>query len=108
MAKMTITIPSFPASWMPKLISLALAVDGAYQAIGYKGDWQAAIHDHSVQTTLIAAVLAWVVKQSNVTGGNSGQPSTPQALADANQHPSVVNPPAPGPVIILPDPVKTP
>jgi len=42
-----------------------------------------------------------VTKQYNVTGGSVGQPSTPQALADANQHPSVVNPPIPAPVTIV-------
>jgi len=39
-----------------------------------------------------------VAKDKNVTGGDVGQPSTPQALTDANQAHSAVNPPALPPV----------
>lgn len=46
------------------------------------------------------AAFGVVTKQYNVTGGSVGQPSTAQALADANQHPSAVNPPIPAPVTI--------
>ena len=41
------------------------------------------------------AALGVTAKQFNVTGGSVGQPSTPAALDDANQAPSVVQPPKP-------------
>ena len=50
----------------------------------------------SPQTVVAALGVAGVgtmAKDSNVTGGDVGQPSTPQALTDANQAHSVANPP---------------
>lgn len=84
-----------PKNWKPKLIGLASAIVAAYQALDYKGDWQGAIHDHSVQTALLVAAGLWVVKQVNVTGGDVGQPSTAAALIASNSAPATgMNAPA--------------
>lgn len=48
------------------------------------------------------AFLGITAKDAGVTGGTRGQPSTPEALAIANQAPSTVNPPVPTPPIIPP------
>jgi hypothetical protein len=39
------------------------------------------------------AAFGITAKDSNVTGGDKGQPSTPEALHSANQEPSTINPP---------------
>jgi len=60
------------------------------------------------------AAFGIVSKQFNVTGGEVGQPSTPEALAVANQAPSVINPPVPTnpivpPVVVVkPEPAAAP
>ena len=48
------------------------------------------------------AGLGITAKQYNTTGGSVGQPSTPEALAIANQAPSTINPPVPTPPIVPP------
>lgn len=48
------------------------------------------------------AALGITAKQFNVTGGTVGTPSTPEALAVANQAPSVINPPVPTQPIVPP------
>ena len=89
-----ITVPDLiPVSWKSTLIGIVGLVLGILQASSHNGDWVAALHDRSVQLAIAVAILGFVSKDSNVTGGTSGQPSTAQALADANQHPSAVNPP---------------
>lgn len=59
-----------------------------------------AVKDPAVQTFLVMGILGLLAKDFNVTGGTAGQPSSPQALMDANQHPSVANPPV-GPMAYI-------
>lgn len=90
---LTINFPGNIASWKSTFIGLASAVIAVVQASSYRGDWVAAIHDRSVQMAIVVAALGWVAKDSNVTGGSKGQPSTPEAVVAANQAPSSTNPP---------------
>lgn len=84
-----------PKNWQPKLLGLVAALFSAYQALDYMGDWQSAIHDHGVQTALLLALYGFLVKQSNVTGGSVGQPSTAAALIASNSAPATgMNAPA--------------
>jgi hypothetical protein len=87
----TIPTPSF-ASWKTTLAGLISLFLGAMQAYSLH-DWGAAIKDPRVQTAVLLGILGMLAKDSNVTGGTTGQPSTPKALADANQAPSPLNPP---------------
>lgn len=92
----TISVPDiFPASWKSTLVGVGSAVIAVIQASSYHGDWLAAIHDRSVQMAIVVAILGWVTKDSQVTGGRIGQPSTPDAVEAANQAPSPINPPEP-------------
>jgi hypothetical protein len=79
-------------SWKTTLggiVSLFIAAMATY----HDASWQTALHDPQVQMAVVVGVIAMFTKDSNVTGGTSGQPSTPTALAAANQAPSPVNPP---------------
>jgi hypothetical protein len=89
---MTINLPPAMNSWKSTLIGVVSAVIGVIQASS-DHDWLVAIKDHNVQLMMVVAVLGFVSKDANVTGGTTGQPSTPKALHDANQAPSVTNQP---------------
>lgn len=84
-------------SWKSSLVGIIAVVLGVIQAASHNGDWLAAVKDHSVQLAIAVAVLGFVSKDSNVTGGSVGQPSTPTALDAANQAHSSANPPIPKP-----------
>lgn len=78
--------PAFLKSWKSTLVGLVAAVWAVISGIEIH-DWNAAIHDHGIQTKVMLAVLGFIVKDGNVTGGTVGQPSTPEALADAKVAP---------------------
>ena len=82
--------PSFAKSWKTTAVGIASAVLAAVQ--GFKafqtGDWHALGHDPLVYVAVLGALQGLASKDANVTGGTSGQPSTPAALADANQAPA--------------------
>jgi|HubBroStandDraft_2_1064218.scaffolds.fasta_scaffold478531_1 hypothetical protein len=85
---MTINFPpSFAKSWKSTLVGLVAAIWAVVSGLEIH-DWSAAVHDHGIQTKVMLAVLGFIVKDGNVTGGTVGQPSTPQALAEANQEPA--------------------
>ncbi len=86
--------PSFAKSWKSTLVGLVAAIWAVVSGLEIH-DWSAALHDHGIQTKLMLAVLGFIVKDGNVTGGTSGQPSTPKALIEANVAPSEVAPPKP-------------
>lgn len=84
----------FITSWKSSLVGIAgvvLAVVSASQDPSI----QAMAVDPKVQIALLIGLLGLVAKDSNVTGGTTGQPSTQQALVEANQAPSALNPPKP-------------
>jgi hypothetical protein len=89
---MTINFPPAMYSWKSTLIGVISAAVGVIQA-STDPTWMDALKDPKVQLAIVVAILGWVSKDSNVTGGNSGQPSTPKALHDANQAPNPVNRP---------------
>lgn len=105
--RVTINIP-LPAgllkSWKTTLTGAASLTLGIISASSYHGDWVAALHDRGIQLAIAIAVLGFVSKDGNVTGGTSGQPSTPQALADANVHPSDLNKPTGPPAVVVKPP----
>ena len=85
---MNITFPpTFAKSWKTTTMGFLAAIYPVAQ--GFKafqtGDWKTLSHDPIFWGAMIVAVQGWVGKDGNVTGGSVGQPSTPQALADANQ-----------------------
>jgi hypothetical protein len=90
-----IPIPSGAlTSWKSSFIGVAGVFLAALQAHNAP-TWSAAFHDHGFQMAILIGILGWVAKDSNVTGGTKGQPSSPSALADANQEPSKSKPPVP-------------
>lgn len=82
-----------PKNWAPMLIGVISTVMGVIQASTYGADWISALKDQKVEFAIILAILGFVSKQVNVTGGSVGQPSTQSALTDSNVEHSVVNPP---------------
>ena len=92
---MTINFPpSFAKSWKSTLVGLIAVIFGVVQ--GFQStDWHTLIADHSFQTKVLVALLGFIVKDGNVTGGTVGQPSSLEALTDANQAPSRISPPSP-------------
>lgn len=81
-------------SWKSTVVGLAgvlLAVFSASQDPSI----QAMVLDPKVQIALLLGVLGLVTKDSNVTGGTVGQPSTPEAIQASNVAPSASNPPEP-------------
>ncbi len=52
-----------------------------------------AVKDPRVQIAVLTGLMGLLAKDWNTTGGSVGQPSTPRALDDANQRPSISNPP---------------
>jgi hypothetical protein len=99
----TVQIPTFLTnlvhSWHSSLVAVASAALAWFQVHQSGETISQAIHDPVFQVLMLVAFLGSVTKDSNVTGGTSGQPSTPQALADANQHPSTIEPPV-GPAAV--------
>jgi hypothetical protein len=88
---MTINFPpSFAKSWMTSLVGLLSAIYPVAQ--GFKafqtGDWKTLLHDPLFYIAMLGTAQGFVSKDAQVTGGTSGQPSTPQALKDANQAPA--------------------
>jgi hypothetical protein len=82
---MTINFPpSFAKSWKTSLLGILSLFVSAWQGF-HDPTMLAAIQDPKVQMAVLVGVIGLVAKDGNVTGGTSGQPSTPQALADANQ-----------------------
>jgi hypothetical protein len=79
--------PSFAKSWKSTLVGLAGTILGVVQ--GFQAhSFRDLLHNQVFQLALMTAVLGYVSKDANVTGGTSGQPSTPQALKDAHQAPA--------------------
>ncbi len=79
-------------SWKTTLLgvmSLFVAAMATYMDV----TWAEAVKDPRVQQAVLVGLIGLLSKDWNVTGGDSGQPSTYKALDDANQHPSVSNPP---------------
>lgn len=94
---MTINIKS----WRTGAAAFILVVVGIIQG-AHQPSLKAALEDPSVQLSIISAAGLALAKDYNVTGGTVGQPSTPQALADANQAPAVgpaAPVPAPAPAV---------
>jgi len=94
----TITFPpSFWKSWKTSVVGLLSAVYPVAQ--GFKafqsGDYNALFHDPLFYGAMLLAINGWVSKDADVTGGTSGQPSSPKALIEANVAPSEVSPPKP-------------
>ena len=84
---MTINFPpAFAKSWKTTLAGAAIAALGFVQA--YKIHSWDFLKDPTTLMMFCAAIGLGAAKDHNVTGGDSGQPSTPQALADANQAPA--------------------
>jgi hypothetical protein len=88
---MTINFPpSFAKSWMTSTVGLLSAIYPVVQ--GFKafqgGNWTALFHDPLVYIAVLGAVQGFVSKDAQVTGGTSGQPSTPAALKDSNTAPA--------------------
>ena len=73
-------------SWKTTLIGVASLILGTVQT--YNEGWAMAIHDPKVQMAVVVAVLGFIAKDGDVTGGSVGIPSTPEALAAANQAPA--------------------
>lgn len=88
----TSKIFTMPKNWLPKLVGVASGALAFFQAYMIH-DWHAVIKDPTTMCLFIVSVHGFVTKQVNVTGGDSGQPSTPEALHAANQAVSTVNPP---------------
>jgi len=85
------------ASWKTTISGLAAVALGVLQASKHTM-LVAIINDPLVWFALVVGVLGFFAKDSNVTGGDHGQPSTVQALAAANQEPATgVNAPVPTP-----------
>jgi hypothetical protein len=88
---MTINL-KLPTSWRTTLVGVAAAFYAAWNGFG-DGSISMAIHDPRVQLAVFAAALGYLAKDSQVTGGTVGQPSTPKALDAANQAHSTTNVP---------------
>lgn len=85
---MTINISgSALTSWKTTLLGVASLFVAAMQSYG-DGTIAAALQDPRVQTAVLIGAIGLFAKDSNVTGGTVGQPSTPKALAAANQAPA--------------------
>ncbi len=92
---MTINIPvPIIKNWKTTAFGAISLILGIVQASG-DGNVGTILHDGKVQMAILVALLGFFAKDHNVTGGNVGVPSTPQALAEANQ--------APAPNAIFPD-----
>lgn len=74
-------------SWKTTLIGIASLILGIIQT--YNEGWAMAIHDPKVQMAVLVGVLGMLAKDGNITGGSVGIPSTPEALAAANQAPAI-------------------
>ena len=79
-------------SWKTTLFGILAALVGVAQGIKIHS-WSMALRDPTVQLAIASAVIGVMAKDSNVTGGTVGQPSTPEALTAANQAPSPIAPP---------------
>lgn len=80
-------------SWKTTLVGLVAVVLGVLQGYSGGGGVSGALHDPKVQMLLLLGILGFFSKDFNTTGGTKGVPSTPAALAAANQAPSTENPP---------------
>ena len=84
---------SFIASWKSTAAGIAAILIAVISA-SQDASLQAMALDPKVQIALVVGLLGLVAKDGNVTGGTTGQPSTPEALHAANQAVSTVNPPS--------------
>lgn len=93
---MTITIPDLPKgllkSWKTTLGGAVAAALGFFQAYQIH-NFHDIVRDPTTLAMFVLAVIGFVAKDGDVTGGTKGQPSTPEALQAANQAPSSDNPP---------------
>jgi len=87
----TITLPTI-TNWKTTALGALAAVLGFLQAYMIH-DWHTIIKDPTTLVMFVLALLGFAAKDSNVTGGTTGQPSTPSALVAANQAPNPQNPP---------------
>jgi hypothetical protein len=96
---MTINVPVSLVSWKTSLAGVISFVVGLLQIYFNVSDgkpFKTVISNPVTLVALLSGVGLMLAKDSNVTGGTKGTPSTPQALADANQAPAVgVNAPVP-------------
>jgi hypothetical protein len=87
----TIKLPASMGSWKTSLvgiISLVVAAWQGYQVTVANGSLLMALEDPKVQMFILSGIGLLLAKDAGVTGGTRGVPSTPQALADANQAPA--------------------
>ena len=85
---MTVNTDNITKSWKTTAIGIASIAYGSYQAYMGHAGFTGAIHDPTVVGSFILGLLGLFSKDHNVTGGSVGQPSTPVALAAANQAPA--------------------
>jgi hypothetical protein len=78
-----ISLPSI-TSWKTSLAGVIALFVGAMQA-NNDGAIVMALKDPKVQLAMLIGIGLMLAKDSNVTGGTKGTPSTPEALAAANQ-----------------------
>lgn len=87
---MQISLPTFlvyaMTSWKSSLVGLA-GIVLTYLTARQDIDISTVLHDPKFHMFILISILGLVVKDNNATGGNNGQPSTPQALADSGQAP---------------------
>lgn len=76
------------ASWKTTGLGIVSLAYATYQTYMGPGGVSGAIHDPTIVGTFILGIFGLIAKDGNVTGGTKGQPSSPQALADANQAPA--------------------
>lgn len=86
---MTVNIP-VPSikNWKTTLFGLLALVVGVIQT-SHAPSIGAALMDPKVQMSILVALVGFFAKDHNVTGGTTGQPSTPTAIADSNHAPAV-------------------
>jgi hypothetical protein len=94
-----IKFPPAMKSWKTTLSGVAAVTLGVLQGF-HHATLLEAVKDPLVQMGLFVGILGFFAKDSAVTGGTIGQPSTPQALSDANQAAALgASAPVPGPVV---------
>ncbi len=85
-----IALPTFLVyiitSWKSSLVGLA-GIVLTYLTARQDVDISTVLHDPKFHMFLLISILGLVAKDNNATGGNSGQPSTSQALVDSGQAP---------------------
>jgi hypothetical protein len=81
-------------SWKTTAVGIASLIAATMTAL-HEVSFMAALKDPQFQIAVFIGILGIVAKDSSVTGGTVGQPSSAKALRDANQGISETNPPVP-------------